>query len=122
MITLEKKYTYRNGEPARVLCIDAPGPPQTVVALDIRGMATYHFPDGAYTSSDTPDPRDLIEAREPREWHIRVATIGNPSYTAGTVVSEHIKGSREPEPEKGDAWEIVRVREVLPEQEGGSEV
>lgn len=46
MISMDKKYRYRNGEPARILCIDANGR-YPVVSLNEEGSVIFHNKDGA---------------------------------------------------------------------------
>lgn len=65
MIDITKIYKYRNGEPARVLCVDALGP-QPVISVDTNGNPSTHCADGKWNTFDTPHSRDLIEVREPR--------------------------------------------------------
>lgn len=46
-IDMTKKYVYRNGQPARVLCIDVKGY-QPVVSTTENGAVFCHNSDGAY--------------------------------------------------------------------------
>lgn len=63
MISMDKKYRYRNGEEARILCVDRPegGLNNTPVAsMDVKSGYIYcHYSDG--TSEDKKPERDLIE-------------------------------------------------------------
>lgn len=51
-ITMDGKYTYRSGEPARILCVDGPGD-YPVKTLSDKGRVHHHFDDGkVYGVSD----------------------------------------------------------------------
>lgn len=65
-ITLDKKYKYRNGEPARILAIDTPGN-MPVVSVTVSGLLIQHNPEGGFFRSSPESIYDLIEVREPRE-------------------------------------------------------
>jgi hypothetical protein len=65
-IDINKKYRYRSGESARVICIDA-CESYPVIAIDEAGDPTTHTADGRYHENGEDDS-DLIEVREPREW------------------------------------------------------
>ena len=45
-ITMDKKYTYRNGESARILCIDSNKINFPVVSITNDGTLCYHHADG----------------------------------------------------------------------------
>jgi len=63
-ISMEKKYRYRNGEPARVLCTDSPHPSRPVVSLGLEdGRLLTHFPNGWFWGWDSLDGHDLIEVK-----------------------------------------------------------
>ena len=69
MIDMTKTYRYRNGEPARVLCVDRPDPSYPVLSMAKDGTVFCHYESGAsclVASSDI----DLIEVL-PRKstWH-----------------------------------------------------
>lgn len=69
MITLDKKYRYRNGDPARVLCVDANDDKWPIISLNDRGNVVYHTAEGIATQGDSTTDIDLIEVREPaRIW------------------------------------------------------
>lgn len=59
-------------------------------------------------------PEGFIEVRQPREWQIVVSTGANRSYRAGTI-----DGKATDDLQCGDmsiptdAWEIIRVREII---------
>lgn len=65
-IDLNKKYTYRNGEPARILCVDAPGE-WPVIAMCDTGEVTQHDLEGKPWRRAYEDLIEIPEAREPRE-------------------------------------------------------
>lgn len=73
-IDINKKYRYRCGDEARILCVDLVGPnddgrPQPVASYGGCGEEVlFHFEDGVFDKPDSDDPFDLIEVREPREW------------------------------------------------------
>lgn len=60
-IRMDKKYTYRNGEVARIICIDAPHSSWPVIALDTSGIITRHTDMGI---SNKDLIYDLIEVKE----------------------------------------------------------
>lgn len=45
-ISLNKKYTYRNGEPARILCVDGGDKSYPVIAITIEGQTSRHTKSG----------------------------------------------------------------------------
>lgn len=66
MIDINKKYKFRDGKPARILCTDAPGP-QPVVAIDGEGCVSTHGADGRFLDGDGEcSDYDLIEVVEPK--------------------------------------------------------
>ena len=101
-IDINKKYRYRNGGSARILCIDGPGD-QPVISLDETGDALNHSADGRFFRDKKEASLDLIEVREPREWELAIN-----KQDAALVYSRGIKGLKH-NPE----WEIVRVREII---------
>jgi hypothetical protein len=60
MISMDKKYKYRNGEPARVLCVDRANSTVPVVALTKDGVITLHTDTGRYLI-ELESGLDLIE-------------------------------------------------------------
>ena len=60
MIAMDKQYRYRNGEPARVLCVDRPND-WTVVSMGDTGSLHLHQNDGRSSMMKTEHVRDLIE-------------------------------------------------------------
>jgi hypothetical protein len=101
MINIEKKYTYRNGEPARVLCTDGPLKDYPVISLSIASVAYAHTPEGRNISDGYNDQFDLIESKpEPRavrEWDMTLDAYGNFC-----------------DPDSIDVHESLRVREIMP--------
>lgn len=77
MISMDKEYRYRNGGPARVLCIDASGT-QPVITLTKDGIVRRHHPDGKWTDSDEM-PYDMIEVkpRIKREYWVNLYPEGS---------------------------------------------
>lgn len=108
-IDLNKKYRYRDGKPARVLCVDAPGD-YSVISMLPDGDILRHGESGAYYSEGNSS-RDLIEVREPLECWVRVATAGNAIHSEGTAVAIQREDSREPT--RTDHWKVVKFREVI---------
>ena len=106
-IDITKKYRYRSGQPARILCIDGPcmhmGESQPVISMDESGEVNSHFSSGRFRSALYDSQFDLIEIREPREFELAI-NLENPAC----VYSRSIGGLKD-NPE----WEIIRVREIL---------
>lgn len=44
---MDKKYTYTNGESARILCVDCPNTQYPVISMDIDGQIHYHTANGS---------------------------------------------------------------------------
>ena len=61
-ISMGKLYQYRNGEPARVVCIDRPSE-FSVISIQKNGTIRTHLIDGRYVLNDESD-FDLIEVTE----------------------------------------------------------
>ena len=63
-ISMDKKYRYRNGQPARVLCVDRPESDYPVITLSLDGDVQSHTWKGKYCSSvDREHDLDLIEIK-----------------------------------------------------------
>lgn len=101
-IDITKKYRYRNGKPARILCTDAPGR-FPVISLDEDGDPWCHTETGEICDVDSE--WDLIEVREAREWVIRFFKDGSARVDIG--------GPAAP------CGETLRLREVF--EEGGDQ-
>lgn len=72
MIDMSKKYRYRNGEPARVLCVDAESggelAERPVLSIGPNVALTRHYQNGK-THEASDEPGDLIEVLpETVEW------------------------------------------------------
>lgn len=64
LISMDKKYKYRNGIPARVLCIDSGRAKYPVLSLPPDGTPIFHTANGRYYFNNSPDSLhafDLIE-------------------------------------------------------------
>lgn len=59
MIEMTKKYRYASGEPARILCVDRPGPSYPVLSMADNGTLYAHDADGKYAYNYRD--RQLIE-------------------------------------------------------------
>lgn len=59
MISMDKKYKYRNGEPARILCIDSGDENWPVISLTKNSGVMFHQPNGEFEAMESS--RDLIE-------------------------------------------------------------
>lgn len=59
-IRMDRKYRYRNGEPARVLCVDASGE-YPVISLTTLGAITRHKSNGFFLPKCKESRHDLIE-------------------------------------------------------------
>ena len=46
-ISMDKKYTYTNGESARILCVDRPNTQFPVISMDKNGQTHYHTANGS---------------------------------------------------------------------------
>ena len=99
-IDINKTYRYRNGEPARILCQDAPGREDSVISLTAGGWIHRHYKSGSYLEGER-NSLDLIEVREPREWTLSI-------HSDGIRVSQYCTQGGNP---KG--CEVIRVREIL---------
>jgi hypothetical protein len=62
-ISMNKKYRYRKGDPARVLCVDASGE-YPVISLDENGDTTQHIANGQVLLDGLGTSWDLIEVKE----------------------------------------------------------
>jgi len=66
MIDINKKYRYRNGEEARILCVDRPIKMDMclVLSMDPNGSVWYHDENGRLCSDKIDSLLDLIEVKE----------------------------------------------------------
>lgn len=97
MIDINKKYRYRSGESARIICTDR-NTAHPIVSLRGESDITTHYPDGRH-SREISD-FDLIEVREPREWKATITRRGKLIYY-------------EPGDEDDKRYEVIRVREII---------
>ena len=84
-ISMDKKYKYRNGEPARVLCIDSSGL-YPVISLDPEGYTIKHISTGHFYGIDRMNAFDLIEVKEEKTLWLNVypADYGLPDCVHGS--------------------------------------
>ena len=66
-IDINKKYRYRNGKPARIVCVDAEGDRPVVSLNGKNSYAHKHYENGRYYETGEECQFDLIEISEPRE-------------------------------------------------------
>jgi len=63
MIEINKKYRYRNGEPARIICVDRPHEKFKVISMSDSGRLEFHDEDGLCDFSNFNHLYDLIEVK-----------------------------------------------------------
>lgn len=61
MIDMNKNYRYRNGEYARILCVDSNLHAYPVISIGNDGFIVMHCADGKYSTDGCTRPLDLIE-------------------------------------------------------------
>lgn len=114
-ITMDGQYTYRNGEPARVLCVDRPGD-IPVLSMSASGVVFCHdargkkSPQFGYERGDydlikvEPFRRGevvMVRHRDDHFWAVRVfkCVEGGKFRTFGTTSTSHAwHKCRRPEP------------------------
>ena len=64
MIDINKKYRYRNGEEARIICIDRPHEKFKVISMSYSGILEFHDEAGLCDFSNFNHLYDLIEVKE----------------------------------------------------------
>lgn len=64
-IAMDKKYTYRNGEPARILCVDRPDADTPVISMRENGAVFFHRLYGKECKNISE--WDLIEVWTPQD-------------------------------------------------------
>ena len=66
MIDINKKYRYRNGKEARILCVDRPIKMDMclVLSMDPNGSVWYHDENGRVCSDKIDSLLDLIEVKD----------------------------------------------------------
>ena len=99
MIDINKKYRYRNGEEARILCVDRPVNICTVISMADSGAIIHHDSDGR--SGHGLDEYDLIEVKEKSVFWANV-------YNEGRVIYPHI--DKHEADKQGGASRIARIR------------
>lgn len=63
-ISMDREYEYRNGEPARVLCVDRNSISYPVVSINNLGNLIYHSQLGAANDACISSQWDLIEVKK----------------------------------------------------------
>ena len=63
-IDITKTYIYRNGQPARILCVDANSPRWPTVSLDKHGGVHWHTECGYFWLNEDEHEFDLIEVKQ----------------------------------------------------------
>ena len=64
MIDINKKYRYRNGKEARILCVDGGDENYPVIALTREGQTSRHTKSGALCNIEGQHIWDLVEVKE----------------------------------------------------------
>ena len=82
MIDINKKYRYRNGEDARILCVDRPIKMDMclVLSMDPNGSVWYHDENGRLCSDKIDSLLDLIEVKDKKELWLNVYKYGSCSH------------------------------------------
>lgn len=62
-ITMDKKYRYRDGEAARILCLDGTRPAYPVVSTNGFGTTCAHTKEGNFTDDGRKHKYDLVEVK-----------------------------------------------------------
>jgi hypothetical protein len=84
-ISMDRKYAYRNGEPARILCVDGNDVVFPVIAMDRYGIVTKHNREGKLADhnphivGEIKRDEDLIEVKEVQVLWINVYKNGQTS-------------------------------------------
>ena len=94
MIDINKKYRYRNGEEARILCVDRPVNICKVISMGESGAIVYHDSDGH--SGHGMNEYDLIEVKEKKEQWLNIYRYDGEYYgysqdTLQGALSDHEK-------------------------------
>jgi len=78
MIDINKKYRYRNGEEARILCVDRPIKMDMclVLSMDPNGSVWYHDENGRICSDKIDSLLDLIEVKEKKTLWVNIHPSG----------------------------------------------
>lgn len=84
IIEMNKKYRYRTGPVARILCVNAPGDPaRCVISIQENGHVHHHTRDGCADVTGRPHADDLVEVKEPRRVWLNIANVvtNYPAYS-----------------------------------------
>lgn len=92
-IEMSKTYRYANGEPARILCTDAPGD-HPVVSLSQAGKLFRHTPEGYFYDEDCSTSYDLIEVAEPIVGYINIWESPSGDHWTGEFIWSSEKEAR----------------------------
>ena len=99
---MDKKYEYRNGEPARVLCVDSGHDNFPVVSVNKHGYVNTHTKHGTYWDCENEmDEWDLIEVKEKKKPGPRTlkdaSLVKDKSflYTINLNMAEYLYGTAE---------------------------
>ena len=87
MITMDKKYQYRCGGDARILCNDGPDPKYPVVSMDHAGDLRTHTPEGCINEQTRPRHYDLIEVVP--LWRDTLWVHADGRSTSGSMANYH---------------------------------
>lgn len=91
-IKMDGRYRYRNGEPARILCIDAPCD-ECVVSLTSKGWTLFHDEYGRRYVGENNE-WDLIEVKEEKtvEFWVNIYSDRGPSFHAFRTYADEFAG------------------------------
>ena len=100
-ILMDKKYQYRVGSPARILCTDAPGD-YPVISINESGKTISHTNQGKWME-DREDKYDLFEIRDTWKGKLWVHETG------GSLLYHHLD---EHTSMRSAGWRLINVEEV----------
>ena len=63
LVSMDIKYTYRNGQPARILCVDSGNSTHPVISIAKNGSTASHTLKGSFLSDISKSDWDLVEAK-----------------------------------------------------------
>ena len=90
LISMDKRYTLRDGRDVRVLCVDADNEHFPVIGI-VHGYACNFSRDGKWSetmSASGNSVRDLVEQPEEKELWTEIFTVGNIDVRAVYYLSE----------------------------------
>jgi len=102
-ITMDKQYRYRNGNPARVLCVDGPKENFPVISVTGNGAMFSHTADGHFLNINA-DEQDLIEVIPKWRGEIWISSDGRAMDLPDSL---H-------ELAQGSGWRKITAEEVEP--------